>query len=422
MAYNFSIFLNRSKKLVDSIKDKYKIDDGYILFLSNFEDDSRFKQDSSFYYFTGLSYSNLILLIDISNYSRILFIPDYNKVRSLWTDQYIDENRYQDYGIDKIIYLCDKLDSFNFDYFKKENYKNLSKFLYEQKNKKLFTFLNNNQFKLLSLILDDLRSLHFYDIHDLVFNLRRNKSKEELENIYKAVEITILAHQAAAKVINEGIYEYQIEAVIDFVFKDSGAYKAFDNIVGSGPNSTILHYNSNKRLIKDGELVVVDIGAQYNYYNADLSRTYPSSGLFSKRQKDLYKIVFDCQEYIESIVKPGFYIFNKDDQDRSLYHLAKKFFKDNGNLDKYFTHNIGHFLGLDVHDISILNSPIQEFDVLTIEPGLYIKEENLGIRIEDNYWITNNGSISISKNLPKKWYEIEEFMINDETDDMSDDY
>jgi Xaa-Pro aminopeptidase len=215
------------------------------------------------------------------------------------------------------------------------------------------------------------------------------------------------------------------------------ARPAFPSIVASGKNGTVLHYNENKGALKDGELVVIDIGAELENYCADLTRTYPVSGSFTKRQKELYTLVLETQTYVAEQAKPGIWLKNPDKPDQSLHHLAYKFLEKRGYA-KYFPHGIGHYLGLDVHDVGSYSEPLHEGDVITIEPGIYIPEESIGIRIEDNYWITKNGSVCLSENLPKEVEDIEMFMQQiaqgedaqeggddneyDEYDDEDDDY
>jgi Xaa-Pro aminopeptidase len=199
----------------------------------------------------------------------------------------------------------------------------------------------------------------------------------------------------------------------------SHARTSFPSIVASGKNGTVLHYNQNSGTVKNGDLVVVDIGAELDNYCADLTRTYPVSGTFTKRQKELYNIVLETQEHIASLAKPGMWLKNKDKVDKSLHHLAVKFLANRG-YDKYFPHGIGHFLGLDVHDVGDYSVPLHEGDVITIEPGIYIAAENIGIRIEDNYWITKDGAICLSERLPKDADDIEDLMqqaLSGESDD-----
>ena len=200
-----------------------------------------------------------------------------------------------------------------------------------------------------------------------------------------------------------------VQAGLEYMMTGAGAKPSFPSIVASGKNSTILHYSPSERIIKKGDLVVVDIGAEYNYYCADLTRTYPVSGKFTPRQRELYQLVLDTQSYIADVAKPGMWLKNKANPEQSLHHLAVSFLKERG-YEQYFIHGIGHYLGIDVHDVGTYETPLQEGDVITIEPGLYLPEEKIGIRIEDNYWIVKNGAICLSEELPKSLEEIERIM------------
>ena len=184
---------------------------------------------------------------------------------------------------------------------------------------------------------------------------------------------------------------------------------------------------TNHPINKKMKMVLVDIGAQMGHYCADISRTYPVSGRFSARQRELYNIVLETQEYVAEQARPGMWLFNAENKAKSLHHLAEKFLESKG-LEKYFPHGIGHFLGLDVHDVGDRQRPLQEGDLFTIEPGLYIPKEGIGIRIEDNYWMVKDGVVCLSEDLPKTVDEIEQMMSKSSDDEdkietkLEDDY
>ena len=160
-------------------------------------------------------------------------------------------------------------------------------------------------------------------------------------------------------------------------------------------------------VVDNCELVVVDIGAEYEYYAADVTRTYPVSGMFTDEQQELYRTVLEAQEYVFDLARPGMFIRNESQPELSLHHHAVNFFKER-NLHEYFTHGIGHFLGLDVHDVGDYKEPLKSGDVITIEPGLYIPKKGLGIRIEDDYVIVDDGAVCLSDELVKEPEEIED--------------
>ena len=320
-------------------------------------------------------------------------------------------------GVDKVEHLGNICKSYSFSCLGGANeYAHLIKALQDEMSQGNYIFTTYAAAGVMQkLIIDRLISLipgldkKIIDISPIVSSFRRTKSKEEIEHIYNAVDCTIAAQEAAAQIIDADEFEHTVEAGIEFVYIQSGGRAAFPSIVASGKNATILHYNKNNDLMKKGDLVVVDIGADIDYYCADLTRTYPVSGIFSKRQKELYNIVLETQEYIESLAQPGYWLYNKSEPKKSLHHLSYEFLEKMGYA-KYFTHNIGHFLGLDVHDLGDYNEPLKEGDVITIEPGIYIPEEGIGIRIEDNYWLIKDGILCLSQDLPKDPHLIEELM------------
>ena len=237
--------------------------------------------------------------------------------------------------------------------------------------------------------------------------MRQTKTADEIDAVFRAIQITRDAQHAAANAIVQGAYESEVQAALEYVMTAHGAKKAFPSIVASGPNSTVLHYTDNNRAMQQGDLVVVDIGASYKQYAADITRTYPVGGVFSPRQKEVYEIVLATQEYIASIAAPGYYLKNAQYPEKSLHHLAKKYLDERGYGD-YMPHGIGHYLGLDVHDVGDYTIPLKQGDLFTVEPGIYIAQEQLGIRIEDDYWMTDKGAICLSEDIPKTIKEVEQ--------------
>jgi len=229
--------------------------------------------------------------------------------------------------------------------------------------------------------------------------LRQTKSRTEIALLEKAIQITIKAQQAAAREIAPGAWEYEVEAALEFEFRHNGAERpSFPSIVGSGPFSTILHYNENTRRMESGDTVVVDIGAEYGGYAADVTRTYPVSGKFSPRQREIYQIVLDAQKAAMAKVKPGVTI--------SEIHQASKSYIESKGYGKYFIHGTSHHIGLEVHDVGATTRPLEANMVITVEPGIYIPEEKLGVRIEDDVLVTSTGYRLLST-FPKEIDEIE---------------
>ena len=434
---DFSLYKNRREQILQFIRqDNPDLKNGLILLFADFENErSVFRQESSFYYLTGLQEPGAVLYMYLDG-NQVLYLPNYGGIRKQWTTQMLapDQENVKEMaskmGFTQIKHLGQPYASFSFNpIFAKERYENLlfdlDAFLQQAQiqNTKLqvFTLLDNfsprysTQAQMFKNILEffPLLSTISRDLAPLVHYMRRFKSEYEIDLIFKAVQVTIMAHQAAAKVIEPSRIEYEIQAIIESVFTQAGSMgAAFPSIVATGKNSTILHYTRRDEELKKDDLVVVDIGAQYGYYSADLTRTYPVSGKFNEKQLEIYNAVLETLNYAESIVKPGMFLNNPKEPEKSLNHLAIKFLEDKG-LGKYVAHNIGHSLGLDVHDVDDLNYPLGAGDVFTIEPGIYIPQENLGIRIEDNYLMTDEGPICLSFQLPRRAEEIEKIMIND---------
>ena len=266
--------------------------------------------------------------------------------------------------------------------------------------------------------------LHQYErAAKLVKELRAIKTKEEVAITQKAIDITENAFRRVMKFIQPGVYENEIEAEIIHEFIRNGACKhAYDPILASGDRARVLHYIENNKECKDGEIILMDFGASYGNYSADLSRSIPVNGKFTKRQKEVYNAVLDAHLYAKSILKPGIvfteYVKKTNaEMEKQILKLGLITKADIKNQDpenpayrRYFYHSISHHLGIDVHDVGTRTLALKEGMLFTIEPGIYIEEEQIGIRIENNYWLTKNGNIDLFKNIPIRADEIERCM------------
>lgn len=257
----------------------------------------------------------------------------------------------------------------------------------------------------------------------LMKHLRSIKMKEEIEVVQKAIDITEVTFRRLLQFIKPGVFEYEIEAEIYHSFlSQRSAGPAYGSIIASGDNARTLHYVSNNAKCKDGELILMDFGAEYGNYCADLTRTVPVNGKFDKRQKTVYNACLHLHNYATSILKPGISIL--DYTDKVGEEATQQFLKiglitksdvknedpENRAYRKYLYHGISHHLGLDVHDLGTRTEPIKQGMLFTIEPGIYIQEEKMGVRIENNFWITKNGNIDLMKNIPITVEEIETLM------------
>ncbi len=250
------------------------------------------------------------------------------------------------------------------------------------------------------------------DVRPAIGKLRMKKSPEEIALIERATGVSIEAHRAAWKRAAPGLYEYQVAAVMTGVFAEKGCERpAYAPIVGSGPNSVFLHYSRNKRRMDNGEILLMDVAAECSGYASDITRTIPVGGKFSKRQREIYDVVLGAQKAAIAAIKPGMTLLK--DTPNSLYGVAYDYINTHGKdlhgepLGKYFTHGLGHHVGLEVHDESDRYAPLEAGMVITIEPGIYIPEENIGVRIEDILLVTDTGSTVLSGALPREAAEIE---------------
>jgi Xaa-Pro aminopeptidase len=257
----------------------------------------------------------------------------------------------------------------------------------------------------------------------LMKELRAIKTKEEIAVTQEAVNITHKAFQRVMKFIKPGVFEYEIEAEITHEFLRNRATRhAYDCIIASGDRARVLHYVENNSECKNGELILMDFGAEYGNYCADLTRTIPVNGKFTKRQKEVYNAVLDVHNYAKKILKPGISIVDYTtkvcvEMEKHLLKIGLLTKNDIKNQDpenpayrKYFYHGVTHHLGIDVHDLGTRVLPVKEGMLFTIEPGIYIEEEQMGIRIENNVWITKTGSIDLFKGIPITVEEIEAAM------------
>ena len=253
------------------------------------------------------------------------------------------------------------------------------------------------------------------DIRAQIGAMRQIKSPGEIAFLKQAIDLSLDSHLEAMKLMRPGLYEYQIAAKMVEIHAWGGSEaEGYAPIVGAGPNSTSLHYDKLSRKIEDGDIVVLDVGAQYSGYSADITRTLPANGKFRSRQREIYDIVLGAQNAAIGALKPGADYCAKGD--KSVYKLAYNYINSHGkdlhgkSLGPYFIHGLGHHIGLNVHDPGEYCAPLQPGMVVTVEPGIYIPEENLGVRIEDDVLITESGHKLLSERLPRDPVEIEKIM------------
>jgi len=259
------------------------------------------------------------------------------------------------------------------------------------------------------------------DIRASISAMRQIKSLGEIAFLKKAIDLSLDAQFEAMRMMRPGLYEYQVAAKMVEVHAMGGSEaEGYAPIVGAGPNSTALHYDKLSRKIEDGDFVVMDVGAQFSGYSADITRTIPANGKFTPRQREIYDIVLGAQNAALAAAKPGAYFYCKGKGD-GLFKIAYDYINSHGQdlhgkrLGQYFIHGLGHDIGLNVHDPGDPHGPCRPFEpgmVVTVEPGIYIPEESLGVRVEDDILITESGYKFLSERLPRDPDEIEKIMAS----------
>lgn len=259
--------------------------------------------------------------------------------------------------------------------------------------------------------------LLFQDVKPMLSSLRTVKDAGEAALIRKAVDASVAAHLAAMKAVKPNVTEYEISALMQYEWGKRGCERpSYAPIVGSGHNSTVLHYSENTNTMQAGDVVVIDAAGEYSMYAADVTRTLPVNGHFTARQREIYEIVLGAQEAAMAAFQSGKSML-AGDSDASLNKVARDYIKSHGKdlhgqpLDQYFIHGLGHYIGLNVHDSGDYKVPLGPGMAFTIEPGIYIPEENIGVRIEDDFYVDADGKlIKLSAGAPSKVADVEKAM------------
>jgi Xaa-Pro aminopeptidase len=373
-----------------------------------------FRQENNFYYLTGWLEPGAAILITSDPYREILFLPEHNATQEKWTGPKLgpenpDASKLT--GFDKVESL-DKM------------HDELLKVLPQPRAIVYADLGSNGQSTASTGPMEWLRRsnsfpnyISFRDAAPLFARLRMIKDAGEVEFIRRATTASMAAHKAALKAIHPGVSEREISALMQYEFGKRGCERpAYAPIVGSGFYSTVLHYSDDSQIMQDGGLVVMDVGGEYSMYATDITRTTPVNGKFTARQREIYSIVLGAQE-------AAIHAFELDKSKltgngpESLYKVAKDYIDSHGKdihgqpLGKYFIHGLGHHVGLSVHDASDPTAPLTKGMVFTLEPGIYIPEEKLGVRIEDMFYVDQDGKlVMLTQGLPRTTDEVEQAM------------
>ncbi len=411
---NPQIFIDNRKRFTKAMRPN-----SIAIFVSNDEWPSNgdalhaFKQNTDLYWLTGVEQedSMVVLFPDCPDpkYREVLVLVRPNELKEKWDGKRLRSNEATAISGIKTIVWLDSLDALL------QTWVHLADHIYldSNENDRKASLIQSREYRFIG----EMKArypLHKYErAAKIMKELRGIKTKLEVEVLQKAIDITDNTFRRLLKFIKPGVMEYEIEAEIFHSFlSQRSAGPAYGSIIASGDRARTLHYVSNNQECKDGEMILMDFGAEYGGYCADLTRTIPVNGKFSLRQKEVYNACLALHNYAKSILKPGISIV--DYTEKVGDEATKQFLKiglitkadvknedsENRAYRKYLYHGISHHLGIDVHDLGTRTEPIKPGMVFTIEPGIYIEQEKMGVRIENNFWITKNGNIDLMKNIP----------------------
>lgn len=414
----------RRARLLSGIKD------GIVVILGNIEEDMgvemRYRQNNWFAYLTGVRTPNAAVLLvpqglpSLNGAREVIFIPPRNLSAERWTGVQLapGPETAKVFGVEQVLANADLWPK-----LKEAAALPVFKNAQGQTRMKLYTIapraVSNGrvrEYEFVERAKRELPGVEVASVANIVGEMRRIKSAAEISLLQKAIDITGEAHSDIMQGLKPGMYEYQVQALLEAAFTRNGSERpGFPSIVGSGLYSTILHYNENHKKIDAGDLVVCDIGAEYSLYTADITRTFPATGKFTPRQREIYQLVLDTQAAAAAHWKPG--MTNLDLHLFAVEYLRKSPLraKDTDGreygMDHFFIHGLGHALGMDVHDVADGPHVLQPGEVFTIEPGIYIQTEKLGVRIEDDYLVMPDNTLKkLSDKIPSTPDEIEKAM------------
>lgn len=376
------------------------------------DSDFEFNANRNYYYLTGVNEpSGVLMLIKRETHNQeLLFIRDIEPDKEKWIGRFIQPQKAKEVS---------QVDSINFVSAFESTFEMM---LSRTKIKALY--LDFDRQGLSTRPLD--AELFYERVHKgypglkikssnaMVSKLRTYKDEDEVKAIKAAVELTNQAIEFAVKNMKPGQMEYEVMADFLYVLNKNNATEMFDTIMASGSNGPILHYVENNNRLNDNELVLFDLGAKLNHYGADISRTYPVNGKFTDRQKELYQIVLDAHHLINREAKVGVTLRQLNQMVIDFYKVKLKeigLIQNDAEVSKYYYHSVSHFFGLDTHDVGqILDEPLEVGQVITNEPGLYIQEENIGIRLETDLLITKEGNENLAPQIKIEIEDIESLM------------
>jgi Xaa-Pro aminopeptidase len=418
------LFSKNRERFIDSMQKK-----SIAIFVSNDElpinGDAlySFKQNSDLFWLSGITQEDSMVILFPDNpdpkYREVLVLVRPNELKEKWDGKRLRVNEAQAMSGIKTIVWLDSIDALL------QTWIHLADTIYldTNENDRKASLIRTRDYRYADEIKNRYPLHNYQRAAKIMKELRGIKTALEVEVLQKAIDITDNTFRRLLQFIKPGVMEYEIEAEIFHSFLSQRATgPAYGSIIASGDRARTLHYISNNGECKDGEMILMDFGAEYGGYNADLTRTVPVNGKFTRRQKTVYNACLHLHDYAKSLLKPGISIV--DYTDKVGEEATKLFLKigllrksavknedpENRAYRKYLYHGISHHLGVDVHDLGTRTEPVKAGMVFTVEPGIYIEEEKMGVRIENNLWITKNGHKDLMKNIPITVEEIETLM------------
>ena len=385
------------------------------------DEDYPFFANRNFFYLTGIEQENstLMLIKCPGERKAYLFLDEYNELKERWTGKRLSFDAASEISQIENVYSNNNFDTMLSMALAKEN-----NIYGEVKN--LFLDLSDelkirpNQST--QLYRDELQQqyphLNFENVHPLIIELRLVKSESEIADIVEAINVTNIGINDMLKNLHIGLVEHELSDRFEYYGKTHGRRElAFEPIVASGVNATILHHPTTQqtKAIEADELVLFDLGYSFNGYHADISRTYPVSGTFTDRQREIYLAVYNCNLAVIDFIKPGLSLLDLQDyaiKTLKIECLKRGLIENEDDIYKYFIHSVSHFLGLDTHDVGTKDRKLVAGNVITVEPGLYFVEDGIGVRIEDDVLITETGAVCLSNRIKKELSDVERLLKN----------
>ena len=417
-----SLFENNRKRFIEKMQNNsLAILTSNDVMPNNADDVMGFAQNNDLFYLSGIEQDETILVLYPDAFKEenraILFVKEVSEHTLIWEGDFLTKEKVSVIsGIKNVKWIHEFEKTIQLFAFEAD----VIYLGHNEHIKRVTSEMNTRQDRMIQWCKQKY-PLHQYErVAKITRELRPVKSDEEIDLIRKAISISVKGFKGLLKAVKPDVKEYELEAELAYQYiKNGGNRHAFKPIIASGKNACALHYNTNDSVCKDGEMILVDFGVCYANYNSDTTRCLPVNGKFSPRQKEVYESVLYCLKEGSKFLKPG--VLSKDYELQMASLIEAELVKlklitkeeiaaqdpQSPAYKKYFMHGTAHFLGLDVHDVGLYSKPFEKGMVLTCEPGIYIREEGIGCRLENDYLLTENGNINLSEELPIEIIEIE---------------